>query len=448
MRIKLRIVFLFSLLFGIGTFQVMGQKVHTFSLSQAQAYAIDNSYKSRVAEYNIAESEYRVKETMAIGLPQINGAIDYVYNIALPVQLIPAEFIGGNPGDFTEISFGTKNSMAAGANLSQLLFDGTYLVGLKGAKVYNELVRQQKGTTDYQVKKNTSDAYYLTIVSVENFRMLADNLEVVEKQLYETSILYDNGLVEEQSVDQLKLNVGKVKIEVDNAFRQEIISRNMLKFQLGINLRDSLILSDKIEELINNATVDIAGRYGFDVSTNIQYQVADQWVAVRDMQIKLEKAKYIPSLNALLNVQGISYEENFNYFGGNAKWYGSSFLGVSMFVPIFSGLKRYSSLQRAKVNSLIMQVQREELEASLNLQLISANANFNQALAAFNISIENVNFAKKIRGRTYRKFQEGMATSLDVTVAERQLITDQYTLVGSALKLFEAKTKIDEILNN
>ena len=442
---KQGIFFLF--IFGLTTFHLSGQEVHTFSLGEAQSYAIENSYKARVAQYQIDESEFQVKETLAMGFPQLNGNVDYMYNIELPVSLLPAEFVGGEAGDFTPIQFGTTNSMQAGATLSQLIFDGTYIVGLKGAKIYSELVKQQSGATDFEVKKNTSDAYYLAVVSVENHRMLEDNLTELKKQQYETSVMYENGLVEEQNVDQLSLNVGKIQIEVDNASRQMIIAHNMLKFQMGISLSDSIVLSDDIQTLINNASAEIAGRYVFDVSTNIQYKVADAWVEVRDMQVKLEKSKYLPSLNARLNVMGTSYEENFDYFNYN-NWFGSSFLGVSMQVPIFSGMQRHNSVQKAKVNSMITQVQREEMEASLSLRLSSANANFNQALAAFNISLENVEFAKKIRNRTYIKFQEGMASSFELTQAESQLINDQFNLVGSALNLFEAKTQIDEILNN
>jgi outer membrane protein TolC len=432
---------------GFATIRSMAQEVRSFSLEEAQAYAIENSYKARIAEYNVQESEYQVKETMGIGLPQLNGNIDYMYNIELPVSILPAEFVGGEAGDFVPIQFGTTNSMNVGATLSQLVFDGTYIIGLKGAKVYNDLVRQEQGATDFEIKKNTSDAYYLSVVSVENHKMLLDNLTELEKQLHETEVLYENGLVEEQNVDQLQLNVGKIKIEVDNAARQKIITHNMLKFQLGIALSDSIVLTDDIQMLIDNAAAEIAGRYVFDVSTNVQYQVADKWVEVRNMQVKLEKAKYLPSLSAKLNVMGNSYVENWDYFDG-ANWFGASYLGVSMSVPIFSGLQRNSSLQRARVNSMITQVQREELEASLNLQLASANANFNQALAAFNISKENVAFARKIRDRTYIKYQEGMATSFELTQSESQLITDQFNLVGAALNLFEAKTQIDQILNN
>lgn len=446
MNNKNGILFLILIL-GIISSQSIGQEVHEFTLAEAQTYAIENSYKSRIAEYDVEESAYQVKETMAIGLPQLDGNVDYNYNIELPVTLLPAEFIGGEPGEFTPIQFGTKNQMAAGATLRQLIFDGTYIVGLKGAKVYNQLVAQQKGATVFEVKKNTSDAYYVAVVAVENHKMLVDNLTEIEKQLFETTKLYENGLVEENNVDQLRLNSGKIRIEVENAARQMIISRNMLKFQMGIVLRDSLVLTDDIQQLIENATAEIAGRYVYDVSQNIQFQVANAWVDVREMQVRLEKAKYLPSLSALLNVTGTSYAEAFDYFNGD-NWFASSFLGVNMKVPIFSGMQRHSSLQRAKINSLITQVERERMQENLNLHLSTSNANFNQALAAFNISMENVEVSRKILRTTNRKFQEGMATSFEVTQAQTQLINDQFSLVGSALNLFEAKTQIDEILNN
>jgi outer membrane protein TolC len=439
--------FLLLFFFGMSVLRSNGQEVKSFSLDEAQAYAIENSYKARVAQYSVEEADFQVKETMAVGFPQLNGNIDYMYNIELPVSLLPAEFVGGQPGDFTPIQFGTTNSMMAGATLSQLIFDGTYIVGLKGAKIYSELVKQQKGATDFEVKKNTADAYYLSVVSVENHKMLVENLNELKKQLNETKIMYENGLIEEQNVDQLSLNVGKIQIEVDNAAKQMLISKNMLKFQMGIPLNDSIVLSDNIQVLIDNAAAEIAGRYDFDVSTNIQYKVADAWVEVRDMQVRLEKAKYMPSLNTRLNVTGTSYAENFDYFNYD-NWFGSSYLAVSMAVPIFSGTQRNNSVQRAKVSSLMMQVQREQMEESLKLQLASSNAKFNQALAAFNLSLENVEFAKKIRNKTYRKYQEGMASSFELTQSESQLINDQFNLVGAALNLFEAKTQIDEILNN
>ncbi len=426
----------------------LGQNSFHFTLEEAQAYALENSYKSRLADFDVTESEFTIKETMAIGFPQISGDATYNNNLKLPVQLIPAEFVGGEQGEFSEIVFGTQHNISANLSASQLIFDGSFIVGLKGARIYNKLVTQQKGATNFEVKKNTSDAYYTAIVAVENHRMLGDNYAEVSKQLVETTVMYENGFVEEQNVEQLELNLGKIEIALENAKRQVQISRNLLKFQLGISLSDSVNLTDNMETLIENAKYDITGRYTFDIKDNIQYKVADSWVAVRETQVQLEKAMFLPSMNLFFNQNWSSYNDEFNYFSEGAQWFDATMFGVSLNVPIFSSFQRSSSLQKAKIISEKALVQRELLEAGLQLDLAVANSNFNQALATYEISRRNVEVATSIRNKTNRKFQEGMSTSFEVTQAESQLISDQFNYIESALRLFEAKTRIDELLNN
>ena len=439
--------FVFTLMILI-TVQGLGQNSFLFTLEGAQAYALENSYKSRLADFDVSESEYTVKETMAIGLPQIDGDMTYNNNLKLPVQVIPAEIFGGEPGDYEEIVFGTQHSSSINISASQLIFDGSYLVGLKGARTYNKLVTQQKGATDFEVKKNTADAYYTAIVAVENHRMLGNNYTEVSKQFVETKVMYENGFVEEQNVEQLELNLGKIEIALENAKRQVQISRNLLKFQLGISLRDSVTLTDDMNTLIEKAKYDINGRYTFDIKSNIQYKVADSWVEVRDLQVRLEKMKFAPSMYLFFNQNWSSYRNDFDYFSGQVKWFDATLLGVTLNVPIFSSFKRSSSLQKAKIISEKALVEREQLEAGLQLDLAVANSNFNQALATYDISKRNVDVATSIRNKTNRKFQEGMATSFEVTQAESQLISDQFNYIESALRLFEAKTRIDELLNN
>jgi len=443
-----------AIIFIVGNSYAQNQTVDTtihvfsFTLAQAQDYAIENSYKSRIADYDIQEAEYTVKETMAIGLPQINADASYNNNIKLPVTILPAEFVGGPPGESVGITFGTKNTISANIMASQLVFDGTYLIGLKGTKVFRELKLQQKGATDFEVKKNTSDAYYAAMVSVENYKMLRENYDEVKKQLVQTQALYENGFVEEQNVQQLDLNLGKIEIAVNNAKRQIEIARNMLKFQLGMPMNDELILTDDINTLITNAKLEISGRYTFDIKNNVQYRVADKWVEVRDMQIRLEKSKYLPSLNVFINQNWSSYEDSFTYFSSGTSWFDATKFGVNLVVPILSSNQRGARVQKARVISEKARVQREELAAGLQLQLSVANSNFNQAFASYQIAVKNVELATSIRNKTNIKFQEGIATSFEVTQAESQLISDQFNVIESALRLFEAKTKIDELLNN
>lgn len=442
-----KIIYLIGL-FMIANHVLMAQEIYQFTLEQAQQYAIENSYKSRLAEFDVLESEYTVKETMSIGFPQIDGDASYNNNIILPVQVVPAEFFGGEEGEFLPVTFGTQHSVSANLSASQLIFDGSYLVGLKGAKVFNRLKQQQKGATDYEVKKNAADAYYTAVVAIENARMLQANFDEVDKQLKETQALYDNGFVEEQNVQQLELNLGKIEIAAENAKRQVEISRNLLKYQLGIALVDSIFMVDDLESLVEKAKVDVAYRYSYDVKNNVQYKVADTWVELRDTQIKLERAAFMPSLYLFFNQNWSSYENTFNYLNGGSQWFDATLLGLTLNVPIFSSFKRSAALQKAKVVSQKALIEREQLEAGLQLDLSVANSNFNQAFASYEISLRNVDVATSIQYKTNRKFQEGLATSFEVTQATSQLINDQFDYVESALRLFEAKTKIDELLNN
>jgi outer membrane protein TolC len=249
-------------------------------------------------------------------------------------------------------------------------------------------------------------------------------------------------------VQQLDLNLGKIEIAVNNAKRQIEIARNMLKFQLGMPMKDELILTDDINTLITNAKLEISGRYTFDIKNNVQYRVADKWVEVRDMQIRLEKSKYLPSLNVFINQNWSSYEDSFTYFSSGTSWFDATKFGVNLVVPILSSNQRGARVQKARVISEKARVQREELAAGLQLQLSVANSNFNQAFASYQIAVKNVELATSIRNKTNIKFQEGIATSLEVTQAESQLISDKFNVIESALRLFEAKTKIDELLNN
>lgn len=445
-KISIRSIVLTLLVFI--TVPGIGQNTFQFTLEEAQAYALENSYKSRLASFDVTESEYTVKETMAMGFPQIDGDLTYNNNLKLPVQVIPAEIFGGEPGEYEEVVFGTQHSSTVNLSASQLIFDGSYIVGLKGARTYNKLVTQQKDATDFEVKKNTADAYYTAIVAVENYRMLGANYEEVSTQLAETNAMYENGFVEEQNVEQIELNLGKIEIALENAKRQVHISRNLLKFQLGISLRDSVNLKDNMDALIEKAKYDISGRYSFDIKNNIQYKVADSWVEVREAQVKLEKSSFLPSMYLFFNQNWSSYRNDFDYFSDQVKWFDATLLGVSLNVPIFSGLRRSSSVQKAKIVTEKALIQREQLEAGLQLDLTVANSNFNQALATYEISKRNVEVATSIRNKTNRKFQEGMSTSFEVTQAESQLISDQFNYIESALRLFEAKTKIDELLNN
>ena len=189
------------------------------SLKQAQEMAIDSSYATRDSRYNTEKKIKEVKEVLAIGFPQVNGGVDFNNYLNIPVSLIPGDFTGGEPGTFSEIQFGTKYNLNANITASQLIFDGTYLVGLKASKTVVELSRNLELKTAQQIRIQVADAYHTVLLAEANLKILQENLDNINKTLSDTKATYDAGLAEEQDVDQLMLNKNQIEINIDNSMR-------------------------------------------------------------------------------------------------------------------------------------------------------------------------------------------------------------------------------------
>ena len=156
----------------------------SFSLQEAIDFALQNNRTAKNASSDIEAAKQQKWETTATGLPQISASIDYQNFLKQQVSLIPAEFFGGNPGEFTEVIFGTKQSATATATLTQKIFDGSYLVGLQSAKVYLQISKNAKEKTDLEVRKAVIDAYGNVLLAEESVAVLERNVETLEKNLF------------------------------------------------------------------------------------------------------------------------------------------------------------------------------------------------------------------------------------------------------------------------
>ena len=223
------------------------QNKHSFTIDEAVLFALENNKNSIYAEKNILISQKEKWETIAVGLPQISSFFEFTNRIKDPISLIPAEFFGGNEGEFAEISFGTKQSISGELILNQLLFDGSYLVGLQSIELFLQLSSQAKIKTDLEVKRQVINAYGNALVSTERVKILINNLNNLKKTLLETKKIYDNGLTEIENVEQLTITTSSIENSLKYAEKFELLSLNILKLLLGIELSDVLILKDSIE---------------------------------------------------------------------------------------------------------------------------------------------------------------------------------------------------------
>ena len=421
---------------------------YSFSLEQAISHALSNNYSAVNANRDIAMAKKKKWETTAMGLPQISAGLDYQNNFELQKSLIPAQFFGGQPGEFKEVAFGTKHNMNARSTWSQIIFDGSYIVALQASKTYLKYYENAQKNTVVSVKEMVINTYGNVLLAEESLAILKKNKATLEKTLFETNEIFKNGLIEEENVEQLQITLAIINSNLTYTERLVEIARKMLKVSLGMELTDSLVLTDKLDQL-SVANMDLAfAQTEFTLANNVNYQMAQNFSEQRQLELKLEKSKYLPSMYANLNFGYNAFNNQFAFFTENQKWMNYSNLGVSLSVPIFSSFMRSARTQQARIAVDKANTQLKEAEQKLQLQFDKAKSDYEFSIEEYNSAKNNLRLAERIEKKQAIKFAEGLSSSFEFNEAQRQLYTAQQSYLQSMTNIINKKAALASVLNN
>jgi len=440
-----KLTLLFLLIYSIAGFSQ--ENSQSFSLQEAIDFALTHNRTSKNATLDIEAAKQQKWETTATGLPQISASVDYNNWLKQQVSLIPAEFFGGAPGEFAEIAFGTKKTMNATLKVDQKIFDGSYLVGLQSAKVFLEISENAKEKTDLEIRKAVINAYGNVLLASESVKIIERNLIVLTKNLNETTKIYENGLEEEESVEQLKITLSGVQSNLNNTSRLKTLALQMLNITLGIDLKTNTILTDNLESLTSKHIALSLLDAAEDVEQTIDYKIASNDKVSKELLLKLEKSKALPTLNAFVNAGYSGNNDKFDFLKKDQKWFGSSLFGVSMNIPIFSSLGRSAATQRAKINLEKSKEDLTETEQKLKLQMASAKSDYQFAIEDYENKKQNLGLAERIEYKNQTKFFEGIASSFELRQAQVQLYTSQQEYLQAMLDVVNKKAALETVLN-
>ena len=438
----------FLLLLFASILQAQDQKQnYSFSLQQAIVHAMTNNRTAINAGRDIEIAKKKKWETTAMGLPQINGSLNYQNNFKLQTSLIPAEIFGGTPGEFAEVTFGTKHNLTSSLALSQLLFDGSYIVALQAAKTYLQFYENYKKKTDADIKELIVNSYGNVLLADESLQILQKNKTVLDKTLFETDQTYKNGLIEEENVEQLKITLASLNSNINYVTRLKDISLKMLKINLGIAIDDDLELTDKLDVLVTN-NLDLAIQNSdFNASGNINYIITQNFVDQRSLELKLEKSKALPSLAVGVNFGYNSFGNEFTFLNTDQRYFNFSNLGVNLNVPIFSSFARSARTQQAKIALEKAKTDLTETEQKLKLAYQRAKSDYEFSVEQYNSSKESLQLAERIEKKQEIKFKEGLSSSFDFTDAQRQLYTSQQNYLQTMVDVINKKAALEKITN-
>jgi outer membrane protein len=416
------------------------EKEMSLSMQEAIDYAIKNSYDNKVSLNDIEAAKKKKWETTTIGLPQINGKVDYQNNLK---QLFDA--VDFNNDGFPD--FGAKHSVNAGVTLSQLIFDGSYLVGLQSAKTYLKISEQAKEKTELATREAVINAYGNVLVTEKSIEILENNKKILEKNLNETQKTYDNGLTELENVEQLQITLGNVESNLRNAERLKEIAYQMLNVSLGNSIETKLTLTSTLDNLvIDNTDLSLLATQ-FNIDNHIDFKIAQNDRESKRLLMKLEKSKALPTLSAFVNYNAVANSNSFSFFETSQKWVNTSVLGVTLNVPIFSSFGRSSRTAQAKIALENADIRLEEAKQKLNLQVERAKSEYQLGIENYETAKKNLALAERIEKKQQVKFFEGISSSFDLLQAQNQLYTQQNNYVQSMLNVIAKKAQLENALN-
>lgn len=408
------------LLLGLSTFSQQ-----QLSLEEALSYSEKHAVDLQKAKLDIDYSDAKRKETISIGTPKVRATLDYLYQINKKDQITSF---------YTEPFNSPYDQNIAGNILfEQLIFNGSYLVGLQASKVYIQIAQLANEKTGIEYKEIITNAYAGVLVAQENVRILQTHQNLSNKNLHDIKEIYRVGLTEEKNVDQLTYSTTQVNNLLNYAQNQAVNALNSLKYVLGMDLNEQLQLSTTIEDFITNTLV--TNEY-FNYQEHIDYQISINDLQTKELTLKNYRSEFLPSLAAFANY-GFEWYNLPNHQKEN-KNQDNFIVGLRMKIPFFGETGSTYKIRQAKIRIEQAHLDQFNLKQKLNLILEEKKNNLNTAQDNYRASKELMSLSEKIYEKEKIKFFEGISTSSELHYSETQKIQSQNGYIQSILQLIHA----------
>jgi len=436
------ILILFTITFA------QAQEQSQFGLQDAIQYALMHNANLKKAQNNVLKAQKKVWETTAMGFPQIDGAASYQQFIKQLVNLLPARIMNPQapPGTYVPVKFGTEQNMKWSATLKQLIFSGSYLVGLQSSRTFKQISENAAIKTRQKVKEAVVNAYGNALLTDASIKIMQQNITVVEQNLFEVQQMYKNGLVEETDVEQMQITLSNLKNQLDYLQQMKTVAYEMLNFTMGRPVDAVLELSDDIEKLkTDHMQLDLLQK-PFEADRNIDFRMAKNQEKAKKLQVKYEKTKALPTIAAFVNYGKNAYNNDFKFFDTTQNWYEQSLFGLNINIPIFSSFSRSARLKQAKLSYDNAQIEVKEKAKELKLKYDKARHEYEHSFKNYDIAKDNLNLSEKIARKEQIKYKEGVGNSFQLNQARMQLYQAQQQYLQSIIEIINKKVILENIL--
>jgi len=442
MRIKFFIVLSIFLVF-YGTYMPAQVSEMKLSLEEARQYAIANNKMALSARMDIEASGIAIWETISSALPRVEATGSFTDNLKLMTTLLPGE-IFGQPGEKIPVTFGSQFNSGATIQASMILFNAPLFIGIETTKLAKQLSEENLVRTELEIRESVSSVYYLTLVSERTLQILDEDIVNLEETLKSTKAMFSVGMAEATDVDQMVSNVTMVENSRSTLERTIELNYNLLRFQLGVSPDIRIVLTETLESLTDKINVEAILSRDFDITNNVDYRLIEGQEMISSLNLKSQKASVLPTLAGFYNYGTNGMGDKIS----EMRWFPNSMTGLQLSVPIFASGQRYVQIRKARIDlnkarnsKALMTDQLKIQEKQLRYNLVSANLQYQSQKA-------NVEVSKRIYDSMKNKYNQGMASSLELTQANSNYLQAENNYLTALMNLLQTKLALDKLMNN
>ena len=435
-----KIILILSL-FIVTAAQAQEQKtVHAFSLADAVSYAQKNNVQVKNALLDIDAQIQTNREIASAALPTVNSSVGGTDFLTIPTSLLPGQIFGGAPGTFIPVQFGTKFNANYGVNFNQILFDGQVFIALQARATSLEWKKKNAALTEENIKANIYKIYYQLSASKTQLNILDANIERLQKLANDAAAMYKNGFAEKLDVDKVNVQLNNLQTEKLKANNSVTIGFMGLKMLMGMPVKDSLVLTDVINE--SNLSTDVLYENDFQYTIRKDYQYLSTVKKLSEFNIKRYELSFLPTITMNGAYTKNAQRTKFDFFDKKGNWFETSLIGLNINLPLFNGGSTVAKIKKAKIELQQVENQMSALKNNIDNELSQAKLNYMSSVATVEFQKKNMQLAENVFSQTKKKFEAGAGSNTEISAAQADLVAAQNNFMNALYAALIAKVDL------
>jgi outer membrane protein TolC len=413
-----------------------------FTLQQCVDYAVEHQPGLNISKINIDVANTTNAINLAGALPQISASGDLIHYLQQSSLETATSTTTGTTAVTARSTPGY--SFAPGVAVSQAIFNPSLLYAFKSAPLYTKQATQVSDSTKIGVVDNVTKSFYNLLLTLEQINVLKEDTAEFGKSFRDAYHQYVGGIVDETDYEQAEITLNNTKAELKQANENVVPQYATLKQLIGYPVDKQFnVLFDTLE-MMKSIHIDTNQQLQFE--KRIEYQLLNTNKALQIQMINYYRYSFLPTVSGFYNYDVGFYNNSLgSLFSTN---YPSSYAGLSISIPIFTGFARLNNLRKAKLQEQILDWQQTDLKSQINVQYTTALANYKGNYYDLQLLQKNVTLSHRVFFVTSLQYRQGIVPYLNVITAETNLITSEINYLNALFQVLSNKIDLEKAMGN